>query len=40
MIGREVEEGDVVRKDGEKVTVKKEYEDDILNKPKRVLCSN
>ncbi|WP_073507542.1 pseudouridine synthase [Streptobacillus notomytis] len=40
VIGSEVEDGDIVRIDGEKVTVKKEYEYYILNKPKRVLCSN
>lgn len=40
IIGSEVEDGDIVRVDGEKVTVKKDYEYYILNKPKRVLCSN
>lgn len=40
IIGSEVEEGDIVRIDGEKVTVKKDYEYYILNKPKRVLCAN
>lgn len=39
-IGSEVEDGDIVRIDGERITVKKEYEYYILNKPKRVLCSN
>lgn len=40
IIGSEVEDGDIVRVDGEKITVKKDYEYYILNKPKRVLCSN
>ncbi|CAM3548510.1 pseudouridine synthase [Pseudostreptobacillus hongkongensis] len=40
IIGSEVEDGDIVRVDGEKLTVKKDYEYYILNKPKRVLCSN
>lgn len=40
VIGSEVEDGDIVRIDGEKITVKKDYEYYILNKPKRVLCSN
>ncbi|WP_064610577.1 S4 domain-containing protein [Streptobacillus moniliformis] len=40
VIGSEVEGCDIVRIDGVKVTDKKEYEYYILNKPKRVLCSN
>lgn len=40
IIGSEVEEGDILRIDGEKITVKKDYEYYILNKPKRVLYAN
>lgn len=40
-IGDDVRENDIVRIDGERVNVKKSsYEYYILNKPKRVICSN
>lgn len=39
-IGDIVNDDDIVRIDGEKIKVKKEYEYYILNKPKRVICSN
>lgn len=40
VLGSEVNDGDIVRIDGEKINLKKDYEYYILNKPKRVLCSN
>lgn len=39
-VGMTVSEGDVVKVDGERVKVNNQYEYYILNKPKRVLCSN
>lgn len=39
--GDEVSEGDIVRLDGERIRLKEnQYEYYILNKPKRVICSN
>lgn len=40
VIGMEISPGDVVRVDGEKIRVNTNYEYYILNKPKRVICSN
>lgn len=40
VIGMEVNEGDTVRVDGERIKLNTSYEYYILNKPKRVLCSN
>lgn len=40
-IGDEVKEGDIVKLDGERIRIKNNhYEYYILNKPKRVICSN
>lgn len=40
IIGMEVKAGDVVRVDGERIKVNTHYEYYMLNKPKRVICSN
>lgn len=40
VVGTEVSPGDIVRVDGEKIRVDTNYEYYMLNKPKRVLCSN
>lgn len=40
VIGMEITENDVVRVDGEKVKFNTKFEYYMLNKPKRVLCSN
>lgn len=39
-IGDTVRETDIVRVDGERIKVNQEYEYYLLNKPKRVLCTN
>ncbi len=40
VVGMEITQGDVVRVDGERIKVNTQYEYYMLNKPKRVICSN
>lgn len=40
VVGTEVSPGDIVRVDGEKIKLNTVYEYYMLNKPKRVICSN
>ena len=40
IIGMEITPGDTVRVDGERIRLNTQYEYYMLNKPKRVICSN
>lgn len=40
VLGMEISSGDIVRVDGEKIKLNTVYEYYMLNKPKRVICSN
>ena len=40
VVGMEITQGDIVRVDGERIKVNTQYEYYMLNKPKRVICSN